>query len=107
MDTKLTLHYNKDVIESAKAFAEASNISLSHLTEFLYRNITSGNYRILEELPVAKLGKSGSRGQSQVQETHVQRHEKKDTQFPDLEDGRQYYSAPGLACHVIITSDLK
>ncbi len=53
MDTKLTLHFNKDIIESAKAFAEANNISLSRLTEFLYRNITSGNYRTLEELPVA------------------------------------------------------
>jgi len=53
MDAKLTLHFDRDVINKAKAFAEANNISLSRLTEFLYRNITSGNYKTLEELPVA------------------------------------------------------
>jgi len=49
----LTLHFDRDVIIKAKAFAEANNISLSRLTEYLYRNITSGNYKTLEELPVA------------------------------------------------------
>jgi len=53
MDAKLTLHFDREVINKAKAFAEANNISLSRLTEFLYRNITSGNYKTLEELPVA------------------------------------------------------
>lgn len=53
MDAKLTLHFDRDVIIKAKAFAEANNISLSRLTEYLYRNITSGNYKTLEELPVA------------------------------------------------------
>jgi hypothetical protein len=53
MDTKLTLHFNRDIINKAKAFAAANNISLSRLTEFLYRNITSGNYKTLEELPIA------------------------------------------------------
>lgn len=52
MDAKLTLNFDKDIINKAKAFAEANNISLSRLTEFLYRNITSGNYRSLEELPL-------------------------------------------------------
>ncbi len=53
MDTKLTLHFDQEIINKAKAFAAANNISLSRLTEFLYRNITSGNYKTLEELPVA------------------------------------------------------
>lgn len=53
MDTKLTLHFDREVIDKAKAFAAANNISLSRLTEFLYRNITSGNYKTLEELPIA------------------------------------------------------
>lgn len=52
MDTKVTLHFNKEVIEKAKKFAEENNISLSRLTEFLYRQITSGNYKTLEEFPV-------------------------------------------------------
>ncbi len=53
METKLTLSFDKEVIEKAKAFAAANNISLSKLTEFLFRNITSGHYRTLEELPIA------------------------------------------------------
>jgi hypothetical protein len=43
----------QDVIEKAKAFAAENNISLSRLTEFLYRQITSGNYKTLDDFPVA------------------------------------------------------
>lgn len=53
MDAKLTLHFDQEVIIKAKAFAAANNISLSRLTEFLYRSITSGDYKFLEELPIA------------------------------------------------------
>ena len=53
MDTKLTLHFDQEVIIKAKAFAAANNISLSRLTEFIYRSITSGDYKSLEELPIA------------------------------------------------------
>jgi len=52
MDTKVTLHFDKEVIEKTKKFASDNNISLSRLTEFLYRQITSGNYRTMEEFPV-------------------------------------------------------
>ncbi|GAB1450131.1 hypothetical protein MASR2M47_01870 [Draconibacterium sp.] len=53
MDTKLTLHFDQSVIEKAKRFAEDNNISLSRLTEYLYRQITTGGYKSLEEFPVA------------------------------------------------------
>jgi hypothetical protein len=53
METKLTLHFDQEVIEKAKEFAAANNTSLSRLTEFLYRQITSGNYKTIEEFPVA------------------------------------------------------
>jgi len=53
MDAKLTLHFDQSVIEKAKAFAEANNVSLSRLTEYLYRQITSGGYKTLEDFPVA------------------------------------------------------
>jgi hypothetical protein len=52
MDTKVALHFDKEVIENAKKFASDNNISLSRLSEFLYRQITSGNYRTMEEFPV-------------------------------------------------------
>jgi len=54
MDTKLTLHFDREVIEKAKTFAADNHISLSRLTEFLYRRITSGNYRNLEDFPVSE-----------------------------------------------------
>lgn len=53
MDSKLTLNFDQAVITKAKDFAAANNISLSRLTEFLYRKITTGNYANLEELPIS------------------------------------------------------
>ena len=53
MDTKVTLHFDRKVIEQAKAFAASNNISLSRLTEFLYRQITTGDYKTFEEFPIA------------------------------------------------------
>ena len=53
MDAKLTLHFDQEVIIKAKAFAAANNISLSRLTEFIYRSITAGDYKSIEELPIA------------------------------------------------------
>lgn len=52
MDTNVTLHFDKDVIENAKKFASDNNISLSRLTEFLYRQITTGSYKTLDDFPV-------------------------------------------------------
>jgi len=53
METKLTLRFDQEVIEKAKEFAASSNISLSRLTEFLYRQITSGNYKTIEDFHVS------------------------------------------------------
>jgi len=53
MDAKITLSFDKEVIAKAKKFADAQNISLSRIMEFLLREITSGNYRNLEEFPVS------------------------------------------------------
>ncbi len=53
MDAKVTLHFDREVIEQAKVFAANHNISLSRLTEFLYRQITTGNYQTLEKFPIA------------------------------------------------------
>jgi hypothetical protein len=53
MDAKITLSFNEDIINKAKKFADSQNISLSRLTEFLYAQITSGNYKNLEELPIS------------------------------------------------------
>jgi hypothetical protein len=53
MDAKITLAFDKAVIEKAKAFAESQNISLSRLTEFLYQKMTSENYAQIEAFPIS------------------------------------------------------
>ncbi len=53
MDAKVTLSFDKEIIEKAKKYAESQNISLSRLTEFLLRQITTGSYKTLGELPVS------------------------------------------------------
>lgn len=53
MDSKVTLSFDKEVIDRAKAFAEEHNISLSRLTEYLYTQITSKDFKSLEDLPVS------------------------------------------------------
>jgi hypothetical protein len=52
MDSKITLSFDKSVIDDAKAFAKKNNVSLSRLTEFLYRKITSGEYKFIDEFPI-------------------------------------------------------
>lgn len=53
MDTKITLSFNEEVIQKAKKYAEANNISLSRLIEFLLTKVTSSNYYSLEEYPIS------------------------------------------------------
>ena len=53
MDAKITLSFDESVISKAKQFAETNNISLSRLTEFLFKKITSGHYQSLEDLPIS------------------------------------------------------
>ena len=53
MDAKITLSFNKSVIEKAKKYADENNISLSRLTEFLLSKITSNKFKSLEDLPIS------------------------------------------------------
>ncbi|MDQ3047513.1 MAG: DUF6364 family protein [Bacteroidota bacterium] len=53
MDSKITLSFNKKIIEQAKQYAESQNISLSRLIEYMLDKITTGNYTSLEDLPVS------------------------------------------------------
>ena len=53
MDAKITLSFNEAVIKKAKKFAEANNISLSRLTEFLLEKVTSSQYQSLEDFPIS------------------------------------------------------
>ncbi len=53
MDSKVTLSFDEAVINKAKKYAEENNISLSRLTEYLLRKVTSGNHSSLEEFPIS------------------------------------------------------
>ena len=53
MDAKITLSFNEEIIGKAKQFAESRNISLSRLTEIIYRKMTEGSYKNLEDFPIA------------------------------------------------------
>jgi len=53
MDTNITLCFDSEVAERAKAFAEAHHLSLSRLTELIYRRMTAGKYTNLEEFPIS------------------------------------------------------
>jgi len=53
MDAKVTLSFDKKVIEKAKQYAESQNMSLSRLMEFLLDKITSNQYASLDDFPVS------------------------------------------------------
>lgn len=52
MDAKVTLSFDEEVIKSAKNYAKRHGMSLSRLTEFIYRQIASETYTQLEDLPI-------------------------------------------------------
>jgi len=53
MDAKLTLSFNQEIVDKAKKYAAANNISLSRLIEHLLTQVTSKEYKSLEDFPVA------------------------------------------------------
>lgn len=53
MDAKVTLSFDKTVIEKAKHYAAENNMSLSRLMEFLLSKVTSGHHQSLEDLPIS------------------------------------------------------
>lgn len=75
MDAKVTLSFNQEVIGKAKQFADANNISLSRLTEFLLRQIITGEYKSLNELPVADWVNQVAEGKA---EYHTKARKRKD-----------------------------
>ena len=73
MDTKITLSFNKSIIDKAKEFAEENNMSLSRLTEFLYSKVTSSHHQSLEELPISDWVSMVSEGEA-IYETKARKN---------------------------------
>jgi hypothetical protein len=53
MDAKVTLSFDEAVIKKAKRYADANNISLSRLIEFLLQKVTTSQYTSLEDFPIS------------------------------------------------------
>jgi hypothetical protein len=75
MDAKVTLSFNEAVINKAKKFAEANNISLSRMIEFLLQKITSSHYQSMEEFPISEWVQQISDGEA-VYQTSKKRNRK-------------------------------
>lgn len=75
MDAKITLSFNSDAIANAKKFAEANNISLSHLTEFIYSQLSVNTYRSLDELPISEWVSMVSEGKAEYKTEEPTRKE--------------------------------
>ncbi|MBK8668700.1 MAG: hypothetical protein IPN89_04230 [Saprospiraceae bacterium] len=65
MDAKLTLSLDQEVINQAKLFAEKNNMSLSRLTEFLYRKLSDNSFSNLEEFPISDWVMMAAEGQAE------------------------------------------
>ena len=79
VDTKLTLSFDAGVADRAKAFAEANNISLSRLIEFMLSKVTDKRYRSLDELPVSDWISQVAEGEvTYVRKNAAERNVKKD-----------------------------
>lgn len=69
MDTKLTLSFNRDIIEKAKQYAEKQNISLSRLIEYLLTQVTSNQYKSLEDFPISDWVNMVAEGEAEYKRT--------------------------------------
>lgn len=69
VDTKLTLSFNQDVIEKAKKYASTHNISLSRLIEYLLTQVTSKEYKSLEDFPISDWVNMVAEGQAEYKRT--------------------------------------
>jgi hypothetical protein len=69
MDAKITLSFNKDIIQKAKIYAESQNISLSRLMELLLDKITTNKYTSLEDFPISDWVNSVSEGAAEYKNT--------------------------------------
>ena len=67
MDSKITLSFDETVIKKAKKFAAKNNTSVSRLTEFLLKKVTSSNYSSFEDFPISDCVYEVSEGEPEYQ----------------------------------------
>lgn len=67
MDNKITLSFDKTVINKAKKYAENNSISVSRLVEFLLRKVTDSNYKSMEDFPISDWVYEVAEGEAEYQ----------------------------------------
>jgi hypothetical protein len=81
MDSKVTLSFDREVIRQAKQYAAGQHISLSRLVEFLLRRVTTGEYRSLEDFPIADWVNQVAEGPAEYNTGRKSRKDLKDEFF--------------------------
>jgi len=81
MDAKITLSFNKEVIEKAEEFADKNNISLSRLTEFLLHKVVHRKYYSLEDLPISDWVSAVAEGEVEYETKQRKKRNLKDEFF--------------------------
>jgi hypothetical protein len=81
MDSKITLAFDSKVIAKAKAFAKQNQISLSRLTEYIYSQLTSEDFKTLEDLPIADWIDQVAEGKAEYVRTSDKNSSKKNEFF--------------------------
>ena len=65
MDAKVTLSFNKAIIEKAKLYAETQNMSLSRMLELILDKITTKQYAAIEDFPISDWVNTLAEGKSE------------------------------------------
>lgn len=76
MDAKITLSFNKVIIDKAKEYADENNMSLSRLIEFLLMKITSHPYTSFEDYPISEWVIMVSEGQAEYRTKRTRKEAK-------------------------------
>lgn len=79
MDAKITLSFDEAVIAKAKRYAEANNVSLSRMVEFLLKKVTTGQYASMEEYPIADWVSQLAEGEAEYRTKARSRKESKES----------------------------
>jgi len=75
MDAKVTLSFDKEIIEKAKEYAAANNMSLSRLVEYLLNKTLMAGHGSLEEYPISDWVSQVAEGRA---EYHTRKRSRKD-----------------------------
>ena len=81
MDAKLTLSLDKEIIHQAKKIAEKNGLSLSRLTELLYRKLNENSSTYIDDLPISDWVYKLAEGKAEYKKSEISRKNLRDEYF--------------------------